>query len=240
MAIQERVSTLERLVGQVAEQQLKTERSLERLSEEMVAFKDEVRRDTSIFKEEIRQDTRAFKDEVRAMNSEANERAERAREELNRKCGELANRLGTLVEDIVAPNIPAVALRYFGVRDPGTFAVRFRRDRRGEPGTQREFDVIAYTDTIFLLAEAKSWPRPEYAHQFVALLPQVPEYFPEAVGKELIPIFASLRIPEDVTQYLTRHGVYCMAMAGDTMVLTNYEEVRAHRPPRTDIPPATT
>jgi hypothetical protein len=31
--------------------------------------------------------------------------------------GELANKMGTLVEDIVAPNIPRIAKRYFGAEE---------------------------------------------------------------------------------------------------------------------------
>jgi hypothetical protein len=71
--------------------------------------------------------------------------------------------------------------------------------------------------------------KPEYAAEFVALLPELPSYFPESAGKLLIPILSSLRIPDNVVKYLTRHGVYCMVMGEDKMVLANFDEVSAGR-----------
>jgi len=50
MAVEQRVSTLEALVAEVAEQQIKTERTLDRLSEDMIGFKDEILGDTRVFR----------------------------------------------------------------------------------------------------------------------------------------------------------------------------------------------
>jgi hypothetical protein len=44
-----------------------------------------------------------------------------------------------------------------------------------------------------------------------------------------VPIFASLLVPEDVVTYLTRHGVYAMAMGGGVMRLVNFAEVNQAR-----------
>jgi hypothetical protein len=66
--IEERVSTLEHIMPDLAYAQLRTKRSLDRLSDEMPEFKQEMRE---------------FK------------------VEMDRRWGELANRLGALVEDVV-------------------------------------------------------------------------------------------------------------------------------------------
>ena len=39
------------------------------------------------------------------------------KKEMNKRWGELANKMGTLVEDIVAPNISGIAREYFGCSD---------------------------------------------------------------------------------------------------------------------------
>ncbi len=39
------------------------------------------------------------------------------RRDMNRKWGELANKMGTLVEAVVLPNFPHILHRYFGVTD---------------------------------------------------------------------------------------------------------------------------
>ena len=152
-----------------------------------------------------------------------------SRDALHRSWGELSNRLGTIVEDIIAPNVRGVAARYFGVSYLPTLATRFNRGKPDEPGSGREFDVIAYTDSLFFFAEAKTTPRPEYAKEFVDLLPQIPGYFPESAGKRFVPIFASLQIPADVVKYLTRHGVYCMVMGEENTVFANFDEVESER-----------
>jgi hypothetical protein len=41
--------------------------------------------------------------------------------EMNKKWGELANRLGTPAEDFVAPNIPFIAQKYFGCPEEAEF-----------------------------------------------------------------------------------------------------------------------
>lgn len=46
---------------------------------------------------------------------------------MNRQWGDLANKMGTLVEDVVAPNIPRIAQNYFGCEDLDYFAVRVRK-----------------------------------------------------------------------------------------------------------------
>ena len=35
------------------------------------------------------------------------------KDEMNKRWGELVNKMGTIIEDIIAPNIPTIAQRYF-------------------------------------------------------------------------------------------------------------------------------
>jgi len=262
MAVEQRVSTLEALVAQVAEQQIKTERTVDRLSEEMIGFKDDIREDTRVFKDEIREDTRMFKEQIhedtrifkeqicedtRIFKEEIREdtrifreqtredlrvfedRMATSRDELNEMWGNLANKMGTLVEDIISPNVRGVAEKYFGVHSLGPLTVGCHRKMGDDPRSEREFDVVASSDSHVFVAEVKTTPGQGHAKGFVALLPRLPEYFPDARGKELVPIFSALKMPHDVVTYLTRHGVYCMVMGGGAMVLANFDEVQARR-----------
>ena len=54
-------------------------------------------------------------------------------------------------------------------------------------------------------------------------------YFPELAGKPIVPVFSSLSIPENIATYLTRHGVYAVAMGDDAMQVLNREAVRGRR-----------
>ncbi|HEC97425.1 MAG TPA: hypothetical protein ENI58_04615, partial [Nitrospirae bacterium] len=92
--VEERVDTLESLLGQFI---VHTDTALRRLEREMREFKDEMRE----FKDEMRE----FKDEM----GEFKDRTEKMLSAQNKRWGEIANKMGTVVEDIVAPNIPRIA-----------------------------------------------------------------------------------------------------------------------------------
>ena len=94
---------LQEFITNVGNSQLRTEAELRAFKDEMRLFRE----DTQAFKDEMRlfrEDTQAFKDEMRAFKEEGREQ----NREMNRRWGELANKLGTLVEDLVAPSLPRI------------------------------------------------------------------------------------------------------------------------------------
>ncbi|MBX2998971.1 MAG: hypothetical protein KF893_10715 [Caldilineaceae bacterium] len=208
--VEERVLSLEEIMKELAYAQLRTEMELNRLSSEMRDFKQEM----SDFKEQTRADRVAD------------------RREWNKRWGELANRLGTIVEDIVAPNLPRIAQEYFGVVEISDFITRRKvRVRTDEGLKEREFDSMVVGKTasgqeLILLNETKAYVRQEYLERFVQVLGELDDYLPEYRGKPIIPIFASLSLDESEVNYLTRKGIYAMAMGDETMDLLNYEQVR--------------
>jgi len=187
--------------------------------DEMLEFKDEMK----VFKD----DTQAFKDEMRAFKDEAVE----DRKRMNKQWGELANRLGTIVEDIVAPNMEGIAANYFGCTELDSLMVRCRRRKPSDRTKIREFDVVAVCGDRIFFNETKSNARMDYAKEFIDFIASQEffEFFPEYKGKELIPIFSSLYISDDVVQLLTQAGIYAMAMSDDSMDLLNFEEVSQKR-----------
>ena len=164
----------------------------------------------------------AFKDEMRAFKNEVNE----DRKRMNKMWGELANKMGTLVEDIVAPNIAGVARRYFGAEELEDFMIRRRKRNTKDKNKIREFDVIAVWDDKVIINETKSTPRIDYINDFIDVLKEITDYFPEYRDKQIIPIFSSLYLPEDIVDYLTRNKIYAMGMNDDTMDLLNFEKVK--------------
>jgi len=147
------------------------------------------------------------------------------KDEMNKRWGDLANKMGTLAEDIVAPNISGIAREYFGCSDIKDFMVRRRKKNTKDTSKVREFDVIAVCDDKVIINETKSNPKIEYINEFINVLKEIYDYFPEYRGKKVIPIFSSLYIPEDLVTYLTKNRIYAMAMKDDTMDLLNFEQV---------------
>jgi len=161
------------------------------------------------------------------------------RREWNKRWGELANKQGTLVEDIVAPSLRRMAAEELGCGPVEFSAPRVEQRQPGDPSKRREFDFLYVGRDAVLLNETKSTAKPEYAKEFVEFLRsgQFALYFPGQTGKPLVPVFSSLYVPEDVVAYLTGHGVYVVAMGDEAMEVLNLEEVRDQGPGTKDNGP---
>ncbi|NJO18192.1 MAG: hypothetical protein HC877_21405, partial [Thioploca sp.] len=158
------------------------------------------------------------------MLADMRQQAEQDRGELNKKWGDLANRLGTVAEDIVAPNLPRLAREQFNCpAEPDDFMVRRWVRHKVDNSKRREFDVVVVYPEKVLINETKATPRLNYIDDFIAVMADIHGYFPEYQGKEIIPIFAGLFIPDNLLRYLTQHRIYALGMGEQTMELLNWE-----------------
>ncbi len=199
VALDEKVSYLEDILQRVAHSQLETNMSLNRLSNEMREFKDEM----SDYKD-------WSKKQIISMN---------------RQWGDLANKLGTVVEDIVAPNIPRIAKVYFGCAEVDYIAVRVKKRSVTDRSRRREFDAIAVCEKIFILNETKSSPETRDVDKLAEFVQsgELFDYFPEYKGYRICPVFSSLYLDDSFVAYLSRKGVYALTMKDDTMEIVNFD-----------------
>jgi hypothetical protein len=172
----------------------------------MTDFKDEMK----AFKEEMSD----FKDESLRYREEA----ERDRKSMNRQWGELANRLGTLVEDIVAPNLPRVAQDLLGCPQPDLFGLRMRRRFNGE---SREYDALLICPQFVLINQTKSRLISASVDDLLRVLAEFPQVFPEYADRRLVGVLASLYPDPSITTYATSKGVLVMGMGDETMDVLN-------------------
>ncbi len=138
-----------------------------------------------------------------------------------RKWGELANKMGTLVEDIVAPGIPTVFRRVFRVRRLDFFAQRVRRTHRTDPGRQREFDYVCGAGDVLLVNETKSTIRPDDISAFVALLDEAREYLPEAEGRRLVGGLAGFSVDPSLVAAGERQGLLMFGLGTGLLRILN-------------------
>jgi hypothetical protein len=194
--------------------------SRERSEQEMTDFKAEMRASRERSEQEMtdfKAEMAAFKDEMRAD-----------RREMNKRWGEIANRLGTIVEDIVLPNIPRIACEHFGAGALEFIGARIRKRHPTEPDRTREFDVVAAWPGSVLFNETKGGAmRPEYLTSFAAFIQSGDffRFFPEYTGRRLIPVFSALALAENDIRYLTRERIYALTMGDETMEIVNLAEV---------------
>jgi len=242
MEYEERIDNLEVMIGRMILENDRAERRQEKAMAELralIARIEQQRAEEARLRaeedhkraEEDRkraEEDRKRAEEDRKRAEEDRKRAEEDRRNWNKKWGELSDKLGTIVEDIVAPNIPRIALELFG-QEPDDLMVRRTVRNHRDPSRRREFDVVAVCGDWVLLNETKSSVRLEYIDRFVEVLAELPDYFPEYASKTIVPLFSSLGIPPDFVNYLSKRGIYAMAMGDDTMELLNRAEVEARK-----------
>jgi hypothetical protein len=205
---EERVDKLESIFGHFMAQTGAAMLRLDRIAERMEKTMAEMKRDAE-------QD-----------RAEWSKRFEDDRKDWNKRWGELAHKLGTIVEDIVAPNMSRVARDYFGCAEIQDFMVRRWVRSKTDRSKRREFDVIVVADDKVIINDTKATPRLEYVDEFIRVLGELDDYLPEYTGKTIIPVFSSLYLGEDVIAYLTKRNIYAMALGDETMQVVNFQQVQ--------------
>ncbi|MFQ3609577.1 MAG: hypothetical protein SNJ55_13165, partial [Chloroherpetonaceae bacterium] len=198
----------------------------------MREFEEQLRKKREEDEQAREQRMREFEEQLRKKREEDEQAREQDKQEwknekreMNKKWGELANKMGTLVEDIVAPNIRRLAQEVFDVGDLVDFSVRRFVTHSQDKSRFKDFDALFIGSRGIILNETKSTVRQSYIDEFIAFIPTVFEYLPEHRGKKVIPVFSSLYIPENFVNYLTKHKIYALAMGDETMEVLNYHNI---------------
>lgn len=232
-AVEERIDRLEiaieefvRNVGiefnKLYNSQMRTEAELREFKEEMRASREESERDRKALHQEMtefKDEMKEFKDEMREFKEEMKE----DRKNMNKEWGRLANKMGTLVEDIIAPAARPVIKQYFKC-EPNHRSVNVLKRIKD---SDYEVDVIvACEDTVFMI-EVKSTPKVNNVDEIIEKSKAFFEFNPEFMGKKLALILASLVFSEGVINYASKKGVYAMAYKEwEYMDILNFKEVR--------------
>ena len=195
--LQESQETLTQSVQELEKSQESLTRNVQRFQDEMKEFKDEMKE---------------FKDEMKEFKIE-----------INKKWGELANRLGTLAEDIFGPGIPYL-LKSLGYETE----LYFFDLGVGPKGRKRQYDVLIFARSeqgkkkVFV-AEVKNQARTEDFNQMQKSLEALPELFEPVRGKTIVPILAAFRFPENIETYASKRGVLLVRMGGEYLEPLNRE-----------------
>ena len=160
---------------------------------------------------------RAAVQSIEASDRRMDERLTRS----ERQWGELANKLGTLTEDIVLPGIPTVFRSIFGEEGTVELAVRVRRRHRLDPGRMEEFDAVASGGDILLVAESKSRLKPEYIGEFRDKLARSRDFLPEAAGKKVVGLVASFYLDPSLVTAGERQGLIMVGLGTGLLQVLN-------------------
>lgn len=145
------------------------------------------------------------------------------KDEMRKETERFLRKMGTLVEDMVAPSIPSIIRQVFGCPKDGIdfFAVRVKR-RHPATKQSQEYDVVAIFGDYLFINETKSRLESEDIREFAEeTLRAAREFFPEYLGKKIIGAIASFYIDESLVKFGERCGLLVLGFGGDEMVLLN-------------------
>lgn len=199
--LEERVDTLESILGQFI---VHTDVSLRRLEKEMKEFKDEMKE---------------FKNEMKEFKKQQDEEWRKWRKEWSN----IAKKMGTIVEDLIAPALRPVLEKYFEC----SVTMEGQRQFRRKNGQDYEIDAIAGCDDKIFMVEVRSTPRINYVDEIVEKKEKFFEFFPEYKGKKLIVIFGGITFPDNVINHASKNNIYVMAWREwEYMDILNFNDVQ--------------
>ncbi len=210
VSAEDRVDSLENIVRKLSEAQLHNQRELSQIFSRM----DEREKKVDERMEKRHQELIDFKDEMK-----------NDRKQMNKQWGDLANRMGTVVEDIVRPNIPTICKEYFKC-EPNIIMTR-QFIRTPDKSQSAEFDIIAVCDDFVLLNETKTTATLEYINTFSEFVKSGKffNFFPIYSELKLVPVFSAINITDKLIDELTNKGIYAMVPKGNTMDLINFKQI---------------
>lgn len=153
------------------------------------------------------------------------QQAEKDREWMRKKWGEMAQRLGTLTEDIFIPGIPYL-VKSLGYK----VKEKMREVEYEKDGMRNEYDAIVIAEDesgkeVVFVAEVKSKLEAAHFDEFKTKLDNLMVYRPDYQGK-IVPVLAALRIPNDLVNLATKRGVLLVRMGGEYLEPLNPEVVK--------------
>ena len=152
--------------------------------------------------------------EMRAYKEES--RAERR--EMNRQWGELANKLGTMVEDLVYPSLQRVLRETFGHDFDSIFA---RIWHRLPDGRSKEFDAYAISADLAVVNSTKATLRSADVDRMVDEIAAFREFVPAQAHLPVVGILATPSVHESVLNYAERMGFLVLAVGDQVLEVKN-------------------
>ncbi len=177
-------------------------------------------------------DFRKWKEEHEAWRKEQEkQQAEFARQyqillkkqaERDKQMGELSNKLGTVVEDFVIPNMSELLHELVPSVDESEIVVNARVKRMHRPTKEQvEIDAMAEGGNVVLVNETKTTMKIDYIDNFLSLLATFKRFFGEYQDFKILGMVSSLYVDPSVAKYAGRQGLLVVALRPGLMEVVN-------------------
>jgi len=198
--------------------------------DEMLDFKDEMRDfkdEMKVFKDEMldfKDEMKMFKDEMLDFKDEMRDFKDEMKvfkDEINKKWSDMAIKMGTEAEDIVAPGIPYAIRRYFGLEVEDLMV---RRRKKLPDGRVREYDVIAVAGGYVFVVEVKTKFKSHHIEEVLSLVEDFFDFFPEFEERSLMGMIASFYLSEDLINLASKNRLLAVRMGGEYLEILNADK----------------
>lgn len=217
--LENRMAELENVLAHLADAQVNSQRYLDQLARTVERI-DRDRRETD---ERVNREFAWLSDELRTLGERTDRSITQLSRDINQKFGEVANKTGMLVEDMVAPSIARIFQEVTGYKEEQILfsAIRVKLYHVTKTDLRREFDAVVAGGDYLLINETKSQLDPEAVDKFIEVLQEAREFFPQYKEKKVIGALASLYIDTSLVRHIEKQGLIAMAVGQNLMDVLN-------------------
>jgi hypothetical protein len=138
--------------------------------------------------------------------------------DLGKQFGDLGNRLGQFVEEMVAPALVQL------LQERGIAVTQVsRRTSSKRKGAAMEVDLLAVNDTDVVAVEVKSHLSAEDVRRQLERLGKFKMAFPQYRGYRVLGAVAAMVVPEEPGREAVEAGLFVLSPSGETMRILNDE-----------------
>ena len=181
---------------------------------------------TAQLKEQAKEADERIKETERFLK-EQSAGTEQKIKEVTKQIGELGNRFGEWVEDLVAP----AAIRLFVERGIKIKTMQRAVEVTRPPeagGGGLEIDVLLVNGKEAVLIECKSRAAKKHVDEHIARLGKVREFLPHLAKVNLYGAIAAVSMHPSVRDYILAKGMFVIEPSGDTVAVTNAAGFKPH------------
>ncbi len=148
----------------------------------------------------------------------AEKRSQRLEKELNKRIGELGDRLGDFAEGFVRPAV----VKLFRERGIEVHKVT-RKIEANNPqlNLATEIDLLVINGDSCVLVEVKSNVSIDDVNEHIERMEKFKPLFPEYANKKAFGAVAGMVVSENVAKYAYRKGFFVIAQQGDLAIILN-------------------
>ena len=136
--------------------------------------------------------------------------------EMTISIGRLGNKLGDFVEEMVRP----AAVRLFQERGIAVHEVH-RQVVANRQGAAIEVDLLVVNDEDVVAIECKSTLSVDDVNEHLMRLGKLKELLPSYADKRVLGAVTGMVIPDHVSTYAYRQGLFVLAQSGESVVILN-------------------